>query len=356
MSVSEDPHGYNHEGIRQAGKRGILGVRVPAAQGGQGHSFRCFAAISEILARSDFGFALALANTVGIATKLAEEANGQLQESFLPGLLSGELLGCAALTEPGAGSDLTSLGTTARKERSRWLISGQKAWITNGVAARVAVVYVQTQPGSGAKGIASFVVDADRAGFFRDGACEVAALHTAGLGGFRLENYQAHDDEMLQPPGRGFKAAMALVNNARTYVAAMCCGMVAQALDVAYAYGSQRSTFGKPLLEHQGWRWPLADAMTDLAAARGLVQAACDRIDTGEDVPLEAAQAKLFATRMAERHLPRLSHAMGAEGLRKSQPFARHQVAARAANLVDGSTEMLLERAFTEFRNKTANG
>lgn len=149
---------------------------------------------------------------------------------------------------------------------------------------------------------------------------------------------------------------MALVNNARTYVAAMCCGMVAQALDVAYAYGSQRSTFGKPLLEHQGWRWPLADAMTDLTAARGLVQAACDRIDAGEDVPLEAAQAKLFATRMAERHLPRLSHAMGAEGLRKSQPFARHQVAARAANLVDGSTEMLLERVFTGFRNKIANG
>jgi len=120
--------------------------------------------------------------------------------------------------------------------------------------------------------------------------------------------------------------------------------MVAECLRVATAYGAQRHSFGQPLHGHQGWRWGLADAAIDLQAARLLVDAAGTCIDGGVGARTPAAQAKVFATRMAGRHIAALMHAMGAEGLREQHPFMRHLAAAQVATLVDGSTEMLLER------------
>jgi alkylation response protein AidB-like acyl-CoA dehydrogenase len=137
---------------------------------------------------------------------------------------------------------------------------------------------------------------------------------------------------------------MASINGARTYVAAMCCGMLDEAIRVVRAYGGSRHAFGVPLADHQGWRWVAAEASAELAAARALVREAAARIDAGADAQLVAAQAKLVATRTAERQLPRLAQAMGAEGLRETHPFGRHLHGARVASFVDGSSEMLLER------------
>jgi alkylation response protein AidB-like acyl-CoA dehydrogenase len=120
--------------------------------------------------------------------------------------------------------------------------------------------------------------------------------------------------------------------------------MLDEALRVARAHGESRRTFGVPLAEHQGWRWIVAEAAAELTAARLTVTDAATRIDTGTDAQLAAAQAKLVATRTAERQLPRLAQAMGAEGLRESHPFGRHLHGARVASFVDGSSEMLLER------------
>jgi alkylation response protein AidB-like acyl-CoA dehydrogenase len=119
---------------------------------------------------------------------------------------------------------------------------------------------------------------------------------------------------------------------------------------VASEYGSHRHTFGNPLHDHQGWRWSLADAAIDLEAARLLVDAAAARIDSRGDAQTAAAQAKVFATRMASRHIAGLMHAMGAEGLRGHHPFLRHLASAQVATLVDGSTEMLLERVAKDLR------
>ena len=155
---------------------------------------------------------------------------------------------------------------------------------------------------------------------------------------------------MLQPAGKAFKAAMASINGARTYVAAMCCGMVGEALRVASEYGARRTAFGSPLSGHQGWRWRLAEASSELAACQMMVNAAAACIDAGQDAQLIAAQAKLLATRMADRQIAALAQAMGAEGLREEHPFGRHAVGARVANFTDGSTEMLLERIAVAMR------
>lgn len=327
-----------------AAAAGLLGLEVPTAHGGLGLSFACKRQVAEILAAADFGLAMSVINTHNVANHLARTAAPEVAQRYLPALLAGDRTGCTALTEPGAGSDFSAITTLARRVGNEWQLDGRKAWIVNGTHADVLVVYAQTEPGSGARGIAAFVVDGCRSGFVRQAAVDSLATPSMDAGGFVLRGYRAQAEELLHPPGEAFKSALASINGARAYVAAMCCGMVAESLRVASAYGTQRHTFGKPLHEHQGWRWTLADAAIDLAAARLLVDAAATLIDEGRDAQAEAAQAKVFATRMAGRHIAALMHAMGAEGLREEHPLLRHLAAAQVATLVDGSTEMLLDR------------
>ncbi len=202
----------------------------------------------------------------------------------------------------------------------------------------------------GARGIAAFMVDGTRPGFVRDLAAESTVARGIDTGGFQLQAYRAQADELLHPPGHAFKAALSSNNGARIYVAAMCCGMVAECLRVAGDYGGVRHTFGQPLHEHQGWRWSRADAAIELQAGLLLGPDAAARIDARADAQVAAAQAKVLATRMAGRQIAALMHAIGAEGLGEQHPFLRHLAAAQGATLVDGSTEMLLERMARDLR------
>ena len=333
-----------HEALSAAVALGLTRLQVPTAHGGLGLSFACKVAVTEALAMGDFGFAMSLVNTQNVAAKLAKDAPPELAAAYLPELIAGKRLGCTALTEPGAGSDFGAITTLATRDGDHWRLSGRKAWITNAREADVVVLYAQTAPGSGGRGIACFLVDGRRDGFEREAGFALGGQHSIGTGGFALNDYRASDAEMLHPPGQAFKAALGSINGARTYIAAMCCGMVSDALQVVVDYGRQRQAFGQTLAEHQGWRWRVAEAAAELAAARALVALATAAVDAGHDAQLIAAQAKLVATRLAERQIPALAHAMGAEGLREQQPFSRHLIGAQVAGFVDGSSEMLLER------------
>lgn len=346
-------HADSRTVLPAAAAAGLLRIEVPVSHGGLGLSFNCKRQVAEVLAQVDFGLAMSVINTHNVANHLARMATPEVAGRYVPALLSGQRTGCTALTEPGAGSDFSAITTLARRSGDGWQLDGRKAWIVNGTHADVVVVYAQTEPGSGARGIAAFVVDGSRSGFVRAPGADSTASRGIDVGGFALQGYRAQADELLHAPGEAFKAALTSINGARIYVAAMCCGMVEASLRVARDYGSTRHTFGKPLHEHQGWRWSLADAAIDLAAARLLVDAATALIDDGGDAQTAAAQAKVFATRMAGRHIPALMHAMGAEGLRERHPFMRHLAAAQVATLVDGSTEILLDRVARGLRNST---
>jgi len=338
------------EAIREAARLGLCAIEVPREHGGLGHPYSVKCRIAEAMAAVDYGFAFSLINTQNVANKLAREAPARIRDRTVPALMAGEIIGCTALTEPHAGSDFSAIATQATPVAGGWQLEGRKAWITNASEADVVVMYAQTEPGSAARGVAGFFVDLHRTGAHREPAYALSGQHAIGSGGFRLEGYIATQDEMLQPAGKAFKAAMASINGARTYVAAMCCGMVGEALRVASEYGERRTAFGSPLSGHQGWRWRLAEAASELAACRMMVAAAAARIDAGQDAQLVAAQAKLLATRMADRQIAALAQAMGAEGLREEHPFGRHAVGARVANFTDGSTEMLLERIAVAMR------
>jgi alkylation response protein AidB-like acyl-CoA dehydrogenase len=335
-----------------AGAAGLLGLQVPYERGGLALSFTETVQVLQRLAGADFGAAMALVNSHNVGTLLLRFSADSLVPVCLPGILGGHVVACTALTEPDTGSDLAQIKTVAIRTGDGWLLSGHKTWIINAAHADGVMVYAQTMPGAGVKGIAAFWVDAKAKGFERRPVLSSGAFDSMGLGGFVLNQVFCKPEQMVCPPGVAFSDIMDGINRARTYVAAMCCGMVEQALAVANAYGHTRQAFGKPLAQHQGWRWQLAQVATALKAGELLVADACARIDRGQDVQAEAAQAKLYATSMAQTQLGSLLNAMGAEGFLNRYPFLRHLAAAHAAALADGSTAMLLERVAQDFRLK----
>ena len=153
--------------LEAAATRGLLGLEVPVALGGQGLTFACKSRVAEVLAAADFGLAMSLINTHNVAKHLANSAAPSVANRYVPDLLAGRRTGCTALTEPSAGSDFSAITTLAQPVGDGWQIDGEKAWIVNATHADVVVLYAQTEPGSGARGIAAFVVDGRRDGFVR---------------------------------------------------------------------------------------------------------------------------------------------------------------------------------------------
>ena len=313
---------------QRAAEVGLTRIEVPAEFGGLGLGFRAKAEACAVVAAADFGLAMSLVNTHNVAKRIASTAPAAVAQRLLPDLIAGRVSACTALTEPGAGSDAAAMRCAARKTDGGWLLDGEKSWIVNGRHAGMAIVYAQGgSPGQGS-GIAAFLVDLNGPGCARYPLESGFSQTSIGTGGFRLTECFVPDSHLLLPAGTAFKAILEEINGARTYVAAMCCAMVSAALRQA----------------HPTWREPLAEAATRLAAAWVLVEAAIRAFEQGGETRHLAAAAKVNAVALAQAELPRLLHAMGAEGLRETYPFTRHIGAAHIAALTDGSTAMLLDR------------
>ncbi len=334
------------EVIASAHQLGLLGMEIPPELGGLGMSFGQKLKVLDLLSEVSMPYAFSLVNSHNVAARLARHGTDEQRNRFLPDLLTGNKLGSAALTEPNAGSDFSAIMTEATSDANGWRLNGEKAWITNAATSTVIVAYVQTTPGSRARGIASFLIDGTQPGFERVAPYDLIGSHAIGTGGFRLNNYFASDADLLAPAGDGFSAALATINEARTYVASMCCAMIEASLRSAVGYATERESFGKPIIEHQGLSWQLARVANQLEAARALTDKAIAAIEHGdsESAILPAAHAKKFATEVAESSLSACAQAMGANGLREEHLIGHRLTAARIANYVDGSTEIMTDR------------
>ena len=332
------------EALKAAADAGLLAFQATKDWGGHEIGFEAKVRLLETLSRHSYDFAFSLTNTAGCAAHLAEVLPRHVAERYVPAMLKGERFGGSALSEPGAGSDFAGIKTSAVKDGDGWVLNGAKGWITNAAFGDVFITYAQTDPAQGWRGIACFLVDGRREGFQRSNAEALAGGGVIGAGGFTLTNYRVRADEVVALPGQAFRRAMSGVNQARTYVAAMCVSMVSACLDTAVAYGRERAAFGSPLSAKQGWRWMAADIATDAEAGRLLVENALGKIVRGEDAALASAHAKKFATRMAVQRISDACQLMGAAGLREDYPFLRHLASARVASYTDGSTEMQNER------------
>ncbi|MDU8912301.1 acyl-CoA dehydrogenase family protein [Aestuariicoccus sp. MJ-SS9] len=328
--------------IRDAAAIGLTGITTPTAFGGKGQGFATLAEACETLAAVEFGFAMSLVNTQNVGLRLCLSASDAVRDMYLPRLLSGEISACTALTEPGVGTDFAAVTTRATEADGTWRIRGEKTWIINGRHAGLAMVFAQCGADRDATGIGGFLVDLNQPGVRRYPIDSGFAQTSMGTGGFVLEDAVAAG--LLLPPGGAFKSILTEINAARCYVAAMCNGLLGEAIAQAAAYGAQRESFGKPLDQHAAWRQPLGAAATDLAASRALTGRAVSQIATGQDAQLSAAKAKIAATETAQRHIPQMLHAMGAAGLRPEYCFTRHLAAAHIAGFTDGATGILRDR------------
>ena len=341
-------HGdWNAAALRaEAGALGLIGVEVPARLGGGGAVFEARLGVCRALAAVDFGFAMSIVNSHNVALRLAMSDR---EPERIAAIVAGRTSACTAITEPDAGSDISAMRTAARPERDGWRLTGEKYWIVNARDAGLSIVYAQVEDRDG---IGAFLVDLTQAGVTRYPQDSAIGQETTGTGGLVFDDVVLPPDAMILAPGSAIPAILAEINLARIYVAAMCCAMVSAALDAVAAHGLARTSFGKPLWDHQAWRLAMAQARCDCDAADALVDKATDGRD-GPDVQRLAASAKVVATSCATRHLPALLHLMGARGLDPDLPLARHVGAAQVAGLVDGSTEMLLERVARAIRPKT---
>jgi alkylation response protein AidB-like acyl-CoA dehydrogenase len=342
------PHAADWEKAREmpagvfetAAAAGLVSAILPRDVGGAGATMFCAARMAETLAAADFGFTFALKVHANAANAVARRGTDEQRHRLLPDMIDGRRIGAFCLTEPEVGSDATAIACQATKETGGWSVTGQKAWVTNGVNADVMSVYVQTDAEQGWRGIANLLIEGDFPGLTRTAPYDMLGGHAAGLSGLVFDNCRVPDNNTLLSPGEGFKAAMAGINMARMFVAAICCGMLGDSLNRALEYGARRMAFGKPILSNQGLQWELADVATDLEACRRLTDHAARTLDAGEAGIAECAHAKKFATRAAVRGISACMQAMGAAGLRDDEPFARHFAAAKMCEFLDGTTEI----------------
>lgn len=330
--------------LKQAADAGLMRLETPVEAGGFGLSFLTKLALCEDMSRADMPFIFALVNTQNVAARLATGGNIRHLEEYVPRILSGDMFAATALSEPGAGSDFAGITTHAAKVDGGWELTGEKGWITNAGIANLFVTYAQCDPNAGWRGVGSFLVDATKPGFSRVAPYALSGGHGIGAGGFKLDRFFVADEDVLAGPSAGFKSAMSGVNGARVYVAAMCAGLVADALEKAVSYGAIRKAFGEPLLGHQGLKWSLADVATELEAMRALTHWAGTLIEEERDAVTRAAQAKKFATERAVTLIEACIQAMGANGLREEHGLGRHLISAKIAGYTDGSIEMMNER------------
>ena len=323
-----------------AADAGLCGLLVPGELGGQAAGISAVGRIVEAMAAADFAFTFSLMVHNNLAGNIAKNGSDAQQARYLPDMLAGRKIGAFLLTEPGAGSDAAAITTLAKRDGNGWLIDGEKAWVTNAAFADVLSVYVQTDLAVGWRGIACLLVDGDGAGVQRGPAYDLIGGHAMGVGPIAFDACRVGPEALFIAPGDAFKAAMGGIDAARAFVAAACCGMMAASLDAALAHTGARQAFGRATIDFQGLQWLLADAATDLEAARLLTDRALARLAAGEDAAVTVAHAKKFATRAALARIADCMQAMGAAGTRADVPLGRHLAAAKLAAFIDGTTEI----------------
>jgi acyl-CoA dehydrogenase len=292
-------------------------------------------ALAEASPLADAVFALQ-----GLGTTPILLAGTEAQKNrWLEPISEGKVMTAFAMTEPGAGSDVAGIATTARREGTGYVLNGSKTLISNAGIADLYAVFASTDPPKGSKRISCFLVPADATGLRFARAQVLSAPHP--LGEIAFEDCRIPTDALLGTEGRGYGLGLATLDRLRPSVAAAACGMAARAITESLAHVKQRHQFGKPLAEFQLVQQKLARMATDLTAARLLTYRAAYEKDQGQErITSEAAMAKSFATEMAQRAVDDAVQLIGGRGVLADHPVERLYRAVRALRIYEGTTEI----------------
>jgi alkylation response protein AidB-like acyl-CoA dehydrogenase len=338
--------------VAQMGELGLLGMIVPEEWGGTYSDYISYAlAISEIAAGcAATSTLMSVHNSVGCGPILAWGSEAQ-KKQYLPDMASGKKIGCFCLTEPQAGSEANNLKTRAVLKGGKWVLNGNKQFITNGKRAKVAIVFAVTDPELGKKGLSAFIVPSDTPGFNAQRLEHKLGIRASDTCAIVLEDCAIAEDLMLGPRGKGLAIALSNLEGGRIGIAAQALGIARAAFDAAVAYANDRTQFGKKLVEHQTIANMLADMHTRINAARLLILHAARMRSEGLACLSEASQAKLFASELAEWVCSKAIQIHGGYGYLEDYPVERHYRDARITQIYEGTSEiqrMLIARSLIE--------
>ena len=324
------------EVFEKLSEAGFMGLCVPEEYGGGGTDFFSYVLLIEEISRADAGVGVTLAvhtsaGTLPILTYGTEDQSSR----FVPDLARGEKIGCFALTEPTTGSDTAAIEASAERVDGGYRLSGHKQWVTNGRAAGTMVVFARAP-----EGITAFVVGMDEAGISFGKHAEKMGVISATTDDVLLDNVFVPEEGRLGEEGKGLRVALGALDTGRIGIAAQAVGIAEAAFRYAVRYASERTTFGKPIAEHQAISFKLADMQTKIRAARLLVYEAAWMKDQGMPHGEAGARAKLYAAQVANEVTYDAVQTLGGQGYMKDHPVERYYRDARVTEIYEGTSEI----------------
>ncbi|MGB1586410.1 MAG: acyl-CoA dehydrogenase family protein [Thermoplasmatota archaeon] len=332
---------FPHESLAELAGLGMLGPTIPEAYGGTPISKVAYNLLLEELAWACASTSVTVAvHTSVAASPIVQFGSDNVKQEFLPKLASGEWLGCFALTEPGAGSDVAALATTAVKDGDEYVINGDKVYITNGNHAGSAIVAAKTDTSAGHRGISLFAVDCSTPGFNKDGHEHKMGLNGSDTARISFSDMRIPAENLLGNEGDGFKQLMTTLNGSRISIGAQAVGIAQRAFDESTAYAKERHQFGRPIATNQAIQWKLADMDTRIEAARLLYLKGAAAQDQGTLTPEMGSRAKLFASETATWASIEAVQIHGGNGYTKDYPVERIMRDAKITEIYEGTSEV----------------
>jgi len=329
------------EQLRDLAELGMMGVNVPEEYGGAQAGAVAYALAMMQIAQGCASTAVTMAVSNMVAESIVKFGTPEQKRRYVPELTSGRFAaGSFALSEPSGGSDAAALRTSARRDRNRWVLTGEKQWITSGDRAGVIIVWARTQPGSGSRGISAFLVEGGQPGLRVGKHEQKMGLRASTTVSLSFEDMRLRGDQLLGEEGHGFPIAMAALDGGRISIAAQAVGVGTAALRASVKYAGQRRAFGHPIGDFQAIRFMLADCDTELEAARLLVLNAAGLKERGRPFSREGSMAKLLATEVANRVCDVAVQVHGGYGYIDEFPVERHYRDIRASTIYEGTSEV----------------
>jgi butyryl-CoA dehydrogenase len=325
----------------KAADLGLTGVALPENEGGAGFDHISYSIVIEEISRccASTGVILSVQNSLYCDPIHRYGTEEQMKKFLLP-FARGEKIGCYALTEPQAGSNAAALQTKAVKSGDSYILNGTKAWITNGGAADAAIVYVNTEPSKGEKGITAVVVEKGTPGFKVGKEEKKLGISATACSELVFTDCAVPVANRIGNEGEGYKVALSTLDGGRIGIAAQATGIAQGAFEAALKYSQERLAFGHPIAEFQAIQFLLADMATEIDAARLLIRKAAWKQDTGARFSMDAAMAKLFASEMATRVAHKAIQIHGGNGYSREYSVERAYRDARITEIYEGTSEI----------------
>jgi acyl-CoA dehydrogenase len=327
--------------VAKAREMGLFGLTIPEAYGGSGLDLAGKCAIEEEMGKTNYGFATLIGNHTGISTTgIVALGNDAQKKNYLPRMATGEWIGSFALSEPQAGSDPAGMRTTAVKKGGRWVLNGEKIYITNAGLSHVFTVMAITDKAKGVKGISAFIVERGFSGFSVGKNELKMGMHGCSTAPLAFSDCEVPAENLLGPEGMGYVQALKTLTAGRVTVSARCVGMMDKLIGQCAEYMKVRTQGGRKLAEHQGLQWMLADMAVARDAARLLTERAITTLLRGERGTLEASTAKLHSTEALAKVADCAVQIHGGMGYMREAGIETVYRDARITRIYEGSSEI----------------